>query len=136
MSYEEKDWIALDHCPICGKETGIAFDKRMKKSMSKHVVTDPHLCDDCLKDAKEKGWFIIYEADPQPHKKEPKFTGRFLKVNIMCLSENLPETAKRFVETNRFICMPSDDFDDLIQREEKKLNELKNTDDSEGPSVA
>lgn len=136
MSYEEKDWIALECCPICGKERGIAINQRMTKTLPKRVVSDPRLCDDCLKDAKVLGWFIIYEADPQPHKKEPKFTGRFLKANIMCLSENLPEATKRFVETNRFICMPSDEFDDLIKREEKKLNELKNTDDSEGPSVA
>ena len=136
MSYEEKDWIALECCPVCGKERGIAINQRMSKTLPKYVTSDPHLCDDCLKDAKEFGWFIIYEADPQPHKKEPKFTGRFLKANINCLNDNMPESTKRFIETYRFVCMSSDEFEDLIKKEENRLNELKNSNDNEGPSVA
>ncbi len=113
MSYEEKDWIALECCPVCGKERGIVIHQRMSKTLPKHVTSDPYLCDDCLKDAKENGWFIIYECGEPKKKNKPNFTGRFVKANIAALNQNIDERTKTFIETNRFILMRKEDFEQL-----------------------
>lgn len=124
--YEEKDWIALECCPICGKERGIAINQKMTKTLPKHVSSDPHLCDDCLKDAKEFGWFIIYEANPQPHKKEPKFTGRFIKARYDALNQNIDEKIRKFIDENRFILMCSEDFEQM-EKDNDHTNASKDT---------
>lgn len=128
--YEEKDWIALDCCPICGKERGIAFDNRMKKSMPKHVVSSIDLCDDCLKDAKENGWFIVYETTDEfvGSKVFHKPTGRFMKLNFNALSTETPG----YEQINKIrVCLISEKDFNTISKGIKDAS----GDDSENSSV-
>lgn len=128
--YEEKDWIALECCPICGKERGIAFDKRMKKSMPKHVITSIDLCDDCLKDAKENGWFIMYETTEEfvKGKLHHKLTGRYMKLNFNALSTETPGYDQ--VDKIR-VCLTSEENFNNISKGAKNAS----GDDNENSSV-
>ena len=123
---EEKDWIALECCPICGKARGIAINQRMSKTLSKHVIMDPHLCDDCLKDAKENGWFVVYECGEPKKKNQPNFTGRFIKIRFEALNQNIDERTKKFIDENRFILMLEDSFEQL-EKDNDSTNASKNT---------
>ena len=122
-----KDYIV---CPICGKERGIVFDNRMKKSMSKHVIASIDLCDDCLKDAKENGWFIIYETTEEfvKGKLHHKPTGRCMKLNFEALSPDTPGYEQ--IEKIRVCLTSEEDFNNIYKGAKDASG-----DDSENPSV-
>ena len=121
--YEEKDWIAMECCPLCGKERGIAINQRMSKTLPKKVSMSFDLCDDCLKKAKEEGWFIIWEVDAE-NKKKPKPTGRYLQLNINAINHN-DEHFYQTVVKNRVCLATLEEFDGIL-----KNNHISN--ESEG----
>lgn len=128
---EEKDWIGMDCCPVCGEPRGIIMDQRMKKSLNKYMTTSLDLCDDCLKDAKENGWFILYETTDEfiGGKLFHKPTGRFMKLNFNALSTETPG----YEQVNKIrVCLTNEEYFNNISKGAKDAS----GDDSEGPSVA
>lgn len=121
--YEEKDWIALECCPLCGKERGIAINQRMSKTLPKKVFMSFDLCDDCIKKAKEEEWFVVWEVDA-PNKNKPKPTGRYLRINIEALNRNNEDFYQK-VDKNRVCLATLEEFDYLL-----KNNHISN--ESEG----
>lgn len=127
---EEKDWIGMDCCPICGEPRGIIINQRMKKTLDKHMVASLDLCDKCLKDAKENGWFILYETTDEFIKGKLHHvpTGRFMKLNF----EGLRTDAPGYEQIDKIrVCLTSkEDFDNI-----NKGIEDASGDDSENSSV-
>lgn len=120
MSYKEKDWIGMDCCPLCSKPKSIVMNKRMEKTLEEHMCLSPELCDKCLKQAKEEGWFILYECDPEQIGKKVKnnFTGRYLKMRMEALDKAYPNY--KYVDENRFVCADLETFRNLLKDAEKK----------------
>lgn len=128
--YEEKDLIGMDCCPVCGEPRGIIMDKRMKKSLNKFMTTSLDLCDKCLKDAKENGWFIMYETTNEfiGGKLHYKPTGRFMKLNFDALSTETPG----YEQINKIrVCLTSEEYFNNISKGIKDACR----DDSENSSV-
>lgn len=104
----DKNWVALDACPICGEAKGIVMDTRMKQSFDRQsVCTSPELCDKCKEQSKKEGWVIFYEtkgkaADFKPTKKQhyPEVTGKYIKFPLSFIKSDAP--GYEFLETNRF----------------------------------
>lgn len=113
MSYEEKDWIAMDCCPICKEPRGIIMHQRMSKTLNKFMTTSLDLCDNCLKDAKENGWFIMYETTEEyiKGKLHHKPTGRFMKLNFNALSTETPGYEQ--IEKIRVCLTSKEDFNNI-----------------------
>lgn len=122
---EEKDWIAMECCSLCGKGRGIAINKSLNKTLPKKVSMSLDLCDDCIKKAKEEGWFIVWEVDA-PNKKKPVPTGRYLRVNIEALNHN-NEKFYQTVNENRVCLATLEEFDYLV-----KYKNNHKQDESEG----
>lgn len=59
---EDKDWIGMTLCFVCGQESGIIMDKRMRKTLPKKSCIDKEPCNDCKK-IMEK-WVIFISVDP------------------------------------------------------------------------
>ena len=129
--YEEKDWIGMDCCPVCGEPRGIVMNRRMSKTLNKYMTTSLDLCDKCLKDAKENGWFILYEITDEFIKGKlcHKPTGRFMKLNFDALSTETPG----YEQINKIrVCLTNEENFNNISKGIKDAS----GDDSEGPSVA
>jgi len=129
--YEEKDWIGMECCPICGEPRGIVMDQRMKKSLNKYMTASLDLCDKCLKDAKENGWFILYETTEEfvKGKLYHKPTGRFMKLNFEALSTETPGYDR--INDIRVCLTSEEDFNNIS----KGIKDASG-DDSENTSVA
>lgn len=128
--YEEKDWVGMDCCPICGKPRGIVMNRRMSKTLDKYITTSLDLCDNCLKDAKEKGWFILYEITDEfvKGKLRHKPTGRFMKLNFEALSTDTP--GYEHIEKTRVCLTNEEDFNNIYEGAKNASG-----DDSENSSV-
>lgn len=111
--YDEKDWIALECCPLCSKERGIAINQRMSKTLPKKVSMSFDLCDDCLKKAKEEGWFIVWEVDAED-KRKPKPTGRYLRINIEAVNPNNEDFYQK-VDKDRVCLATLEEFGYLLE---------------------
>ena len=120
MSYDDKSFVGMDCCPICNEPRGILFDKQVKNSLNKYNFVSPELCDKCLKQAKEEGWFILYECDPEQVGKKIKhnFTGRYLKMRMEALDKAYPNYD--YVDEHRFVCADLETFENLLKDAEKK----------------
>ena len=120
MSYEEKSYVGMDCCPICNEPRGILLHEHLQNTLNKYNFVSPELCDKCLKQAKEEGWFILYECDPEQIGKKIKhnFTGRYLKMRMEALDKAYPNY--NFVEKCRFVCTDLETFKNLLKDAEKK----------------
>lgn len=119
MSYKEKSHVGMDCCPICGETRGILIDNRLKNTLNKYNFVSPELCDKCLKQAKEEGWFILYECDPEQIGKKIKhnFTGRYMKMRMEALDKKYPNYD--YVERHRFVCTDLETFNGLLKEKEQ-----------------
>lgn len=120
MSYDDKSYVGMDCCPICNEPRAILLHKQLRKTINKYNFTSPELCDKCLKQAKEEGWFILYECDPEQVGKKIKhnFTGRYLKMRMEGLDKAYPNYNS--VEKCRFACADLETFENLIKDMENK----------------
>lgn len=112
---EEKDWIGMDCCPVCGEPRGIIMNRRMSKTLNKYMTTSLDLCNKCLKDAKENGWFIMYETIEEFVKGKlcHKPTGRFMKLNFDSLSTETPGYEQ--IEKIRVCLTSEEDFNNIYK---------------------
>lgn len=109
------EWIALDICPICKKERGIAIDQTMKgKFKDKQVITSFYLCDDCIKRLTELDAIILYEATGIDPKKGPQITGRYLEVKAEPFRHGMTEQQLNFLNKNRIGFCDEKFFDKLL----------------------
>lgn len=69
------------HCPICGKDTGVALLGRLKGDVeAPRNMADKTPCPDCLKVLKAGGHFIIETRDGETGN-NPYRTGRLVAIN-------------------------------------------------------
>ena len=127
---EEKDWIGMDCCPICGEPRGLIMNQRMSKTLPKYMCSSIDLCDKCLKDAKENGWFILYETTEKYVKGKLHHmpTGRFMKLNFEALSPEAPGYEQ--IDKIRVCLTSEEDFNNIY-----KGSQNASTDDSKETSV-
>ena len=120
MSYDEKNWIGMNCCPLCGEPKNIVINKRMNKTLEKNICLSPELCEKCKKQAKEEGWFILYECDPEQIGKKIKynFTGRYMKMRMEALDKAYQNYD--YVNEHRFVCADLETFKNLLKDTEKK----------------
>lgn len=121
MSYDDKDFVALDICPICHEARGVAIHKNLRKTLPREVFTDPKPCDKCIKALEENDAFIMYECHGEDHTK-PNFTGRYVKCNLEAFT--FPEDTMNFIKNNRFMCATEENFNYIINKA-KDQGEIK-----------
>lgn len=117
MSYNEKDFIGMDCCPICDEPRGILIHKHLRKTLSEKMCTSPKPCDKCIKDLEENNAFIMYECRGENHH-TPDFTGRWVKCNLEAF--NFPEDTMNFIKENRFMCATEENFNFIINKAREK----------------
>lgn len=127
MSYEEKDFVALDKCPICNEARGVVIHKQLRKTLPKELCIKPKPCDKCIKDLEENNAFIMYECRNEDHYK-PDFTGRWVKCNLAAF--NFPEDTMNFIKENRFMCATEENFNFIINKA-KENGEIKDENDTQ-----
>ena len=119
MSYEEKSFVGMDCCPICHEPRGILLHTQLKNTLNKYNFVSPELCNKCLKQAKEEGWFILYECNHEHVGKKIKhnFTGRYIKMRIEGLDKAYPNYD--YVDAHRFVCTDLETFNNLLKEMEQ-----------------
>lgn len=119
---KDKNFISLDHCPICGKEVGVAINQRMHE-MPEHVISSPYLCNDCIKKLVDNNEFVMYESYPPKRFGKnglaidmPKITGRYIVMN-MKFFETYPrnDDGFRFTERHRICFCDEKSFNSLLE---------------------
>lgn len=99
---DKGEWTAIDICPVCKKERGIVFDKKLRNRFkNQYVVTSFYLCDDCIKRLTELDRIILYEATGIDPKKGPQITSRYMEVNAEPFRHNITEEQLNFLNKNR-----------------------------------
>lgn len=71
------DFVAIEVCPYCRKERGIAIQQNMK-ALPKCVSIDPKPCDKCIEDYKNRNILRIIEIKENTKYVEP--TGRYIEL--------------------------------------------------------
>lgn len=122
---KDKNLFALDHCPVCDKEVGIAFDKRMKE-LPEHVVTSPFLCDNCKQYMIDNDAFVMYESHPPKRIGSnglaidmPQITGKYVIMSMKFFNE-APEKDPGYLFTKEHrICFCDEEFFNKITKKDK-----------------
>lgn len=71
----EKSYVGMTACPVCGKDTGIVLDKRLRPTF-KYSDRVPLMCDQCEKFLAAGGVFLIeVRDDTKEGDKNPFRTG-------------------------------------------------------------
>ena len=101
---DKHQFVAMDHCSICGEVTGIAMQTRFTKDgrplheMPKDVCTSLTPCDKCKEKAKELDGVWCYEGGHEGRRPEP--TGRIVMLSRESVqrvfNEDVIKTADEF----------------------------------------
>lgn len=123
-----KNHVGMDCCAICGEPKGVVLCTEYKKvngklepkqAIPENFCSGPELCKECLQKMKDNNTFVIYEADGEEGKPNPRFTGRWMVVNFEAINKNAP--IYNYVDKNRFILADLDEYERLLgMKNEKK----------------
>jgi hypothetical protein len=76
---EEKSYVGMSDCFICGKPKEILLNKYLKDTLPRNAVYDKEPCNEC-KEWMKKGVIVIGVRDGEPQSDNPYRTGQFFVV--------------------------------------------------------
>jgi len=79
MITENKSYVGMANCFICGEVKHLLLDKRLKNSLPQNAVYDKEPCDKCKEVMKEGIFFIgVKDGQTEEEKENPYRTGQIL----------------------------------------------------------
>jgi hypothetical protein len=82
---ENKEFVGMADCFLCGKPKYLLLDKRLRKSLPRSAVYDKEPCDDCKK-LMEQGIIFIGVRDNENHD-NPYRTGQWFVLKEQAVKE-------------------------------------------------
>jgi len=87
---EERDFVGVDVCFVCGEPKGVLLDRRLKKSLPRKAVYNDEPCDKC-KEIMKKGVIFIGVRDGEQDRKNPYRTGHFIGIKEEAIRKMIKE---------------------------------------------
>lgn len=117
---DKHQFIAMDHCPICGEEVGLVLqttftrEGRPLHEMSKDICTSFTPCEKCEKEAKELGGVWCYEGEQGSC--SPKPTGRVVMLTRDFVQRMFNDDTLKAADKFGYLVFESKLFDYIIKR--------------------
>lgn len=81
MDIENKSYVGMANCFICGKVKHLLLDKRLKNSLPQNAVYDKEPCDSCKEIMKQGVLFIgVKNNQTEEEKNNPYRTGQIIGI--------------------------------------------------------
>ena len=119
---DEHQFVAMDHCSICGEVTGIVMQSKFTEKgrplheMSKEVCTSLTPCDKCKEKAKELGGIWCYEGVRGEHHPEP--TGRIVMLTRDCVQRIFDKAVLEIADDFGYLIFEPELFEHIMKHSE------------------